>query len=205
MRILLFGHSYVNHLRQLGHWNTEVTLQNNNRVALEFLFRSYPGKDYPYFLEHDETFDVIRAGQFDAIVIILGGNAITTQYSDPEIRSMAENFFTKLNTYLRPDCVRFVAQVETRFCEPGNRFGTPEHAEFERRRTLLNNCYTGRLRRKGLIDRVILLGSRQYLNNRNNFAADGVHLKTEGLELYRQAVVSSVRYHLNKRLEENEQ
>ena len=70
MRILLFGHSYVNHLRQLGHWNTEVTLQNNNRVALEFLFRSYPGKDYPYFLEHDETFDVIRAGQFDALVII---------------------------------------------------------------------------------------------------------------------------------------
>ena len=205
MRILLFGHSYVNHLRQLGHWNTEVTLNNNNRVALEFLFRSYPGKDYQYFLEHDETFDVFRAGHFDAVVIVLGGNAITTRHSDPEIRSMAEEFFTKLNTYLRPGCVRFVAQVETRFCEPGNRFGTPEHAEFERRRTLLNNCYTVKLRRKGLIDRVILLGSKNYLNNRDNFADDGVHLKPEGLELYKRAVVSSVHYHLNKQLEEDEQ
>ena len=63
MRVLLLGHSYVNHLRHLGNWNTEVTLQNNSRVSLEFLFRSYPGKDYRYFLDHDETFNVVRSEQ----------------------------------------------------------------------------------------------------------------------------------------------
>ena len=55
MRELLFGHSYVNHLRQLGGWNREITLQNNSRVNVEFLFKSYPGKDFRYFLDNIDT------------------------------------------------------------------------------------------------------------------------------------------------------
>ena len=204
MRVLLFGHSYVNHLRQLGGWNRDITLQNNTRVNIEFLFKSYPGKDFQYFLDHDETFNIVTSEQPDAIVVILGGNSITSQYEDSEIKQMAESFFKKLNDYLNPGCVRFVAQVETRFCERGNRFGTPEHKEFEKRRGRINHCYGGRLKRKGLLDRVILLGSSKFLNARENFADDGVHLKKQGLELYQTAVVDSVRYHLDKQLEAHE-
>ena len=204
MRVLLLGHSYVNHLRHLGNWNREVTLQDNSRVSLEFLFKSYPGKDFRYFLDHDETFNVVRSEQLDAVVVILGGNSITSQYGNVEIKQMAENFFKKLNNYLKPDCIRFVVQVESRFCKAGNRFGAPEHKEFERRRTLINNCYNGRLKRLGLVDRVILLGSSRFLNAEKNFDDDGVHLKRQGLELYQTAVVDSVRYHLDRQLEAHE-
>ena len=93
MRVLLFGHSYVNHLRHLGNWDREITLRDNSRVSVEFLFRSYPGKDFRYFLDNDETFDVVRSEQPDAVVVILGGNSITSQYGNSEIKGMAENFF----------------------------------------------------------------------------------------------------------------
>ena len=204
MRVLLFGHSYVNHLRHLGNWNREVNLQDNSRVSLEFLFKSYPGKDFRYFLDHDETFNVVRSEQPDAIVVILGGNSITSQYGNAEIKLMAEDFFKKLNNFLKPGCIRFVVQVETRFCKAGNRFGAPEHKEFERRRTLINNWYNGRIKRKGLVDRVVLLGSIKFLNTEENFDADGVHLNRQGLESYQTAVVDSVRYHLDRQLEAHE-
>ena len=82
MRVLLFGPSYVNHLHHLGNWDREITLRNNTRVSVEFLFRRYPDKDFRYFLDNDETFDVVRSEQPDAAVIILGGNSITSQYGN---------------------------------------------------------------------------------------------------------------------------
>ena len=93
MRVLLFGHSYVNHLRGLGNWDREITLQDNSKVNLEFLFRSFPGKDYKFFLDHEDTFNIVRLEQPDAIVVILGGNSITSQFDNGEIKIMAISFF----------------------------------------------------------------------------------------------------------------
>ena len=72
MRVLLFGHSYVNHLRELNNWDRELTLADNSKIDIEFLFKGYSGKDFKYLLDHDGTFNVIREQQPDAIVVILG-------------------------------------------------------------------------------------------------------------------------------------
>ena len=104
---------------------------------------------------------------------------------------------------MRKDCVRFVVQIEPRYCEAGNKFGKPEYPEFERRRTVINNYYNTKLKKLGLVDRVVLLGSVKFLNRREHFS-DGVHLKRQGLDLYQTSVVDSVRYHLDKQLEAHE-
>ena len=62
----------------------------------------------------------------------------------------------------------------------------------------------GELRGKGLVDRVVLLGSIRFFNTAENFDADGVHLNRQGLELYQTAVIDSVRYHLDRQLEAHE-
>ena len=203
MKVLLFGHSYVNHLRELENWDRELTLTDNSRVRLEFLFRGYAGKDFAYFLEHDETFSIVKREQPDAIVVILGGNSINDRTTNHEIKGLANRFFRKLKEILRKECIKCVVQVEPRYCRPQNRFGTPSYPEFERRRNIINNHYNKGLKKFGLVDRVVLLGSIRYLNRPEHFS-DGVHLKLEGLLLYRQAILGAVQQHLNKQLEVRE-
>ena len=49
MKVLLFGHSYVKNLQQLGNWNTSIEINEGTSIDLEFAFRGYSGKDYNYF------------------------------------------------------------------------------------------------------------------------------------------------------------
>ena len=128
---------------------------------------------------------------------------INNSYTNHQIKSLSYRFFRKLSNIVSKECIRFVVQVEPRYCQAGNPFGTPTYREFERRRTVINNHFNKDLKRFGLVDRVVLLGSVKYLNRPEHFK-DGVHLKAEGLGLYQQAIVGAIQMHLNKQLEVQE-
>ena len=42
-----------------------------------------------------------------------------------EIKALAHDFYSKLNEVIRLECLLLAVQIENRFVEGGNRFGTP--------------------------------------------------------------------------------
>ena len=80
----------------------------------------------------------------------------------------------------------------------GNRHGVPEAEEFNRRRQVINNFFNKTLKKQGHIDRVIQLGSANYLNH-PQYYRDGVHLNNLGLARYKEALLGGLEYALNHR------
>ena len=199
MKILMFGHSYVNYLKDLGDWNREICLSSGERVDCQFLFRGYSGKDYQFLLNNPTEFRMIELVNPDIIVIVLGGNSISNNITNTEINDLALQFYTQLNTVVRPECLKLAVQVEPRFVQEGNRFGTPGPDEYNKRRTILNNFVNKKLKQKNhLIDNVVLLGSIEYLREAKYFT-DGVHLTKEGLLRYKDALLGGITYALENR------
>ena len=196
MKVLIFGHSYVEHLKELGNWNRNLTLENGKGVGLEFEFRGYRGKDFDFFLENDRVFNVVSEVNPDIIVVIIGGNSIVDSVTNSEIKKKSCLFFRKLNNFLSGGCIRLVAQVEPRYSKT-NKFGTPSHLLYEKRRNIINNHYNKALKKLKLVDNIIMLGSVNNLNKRENFS-DGVHLNKTGLRMYQDAVLRTISYVLNR-------
>ena len=196
MRVLIFGHSYVRDLLALGDWNRQVRLSTGKLVDLEFLFRYYSGKDFDYFLDKPEPFQAIKDLNPDMIVVILGGNLIVNGISNSNIKLMADNFYCHLQKFLRPDCVRFAAQVEPRFVISGNNYGTPEAEEFERRRRQVNNFFNTILKKKNYVDYLVFALKS---SDKDLYKPDGVHLNNEGLKRYRDTLLGSLVYALEER------
>ena len=195
MKILLFGHSYVRYLERLGKWDRELSLTSGKKVDCKFLFKSHPGKDYEYLLNNPQEFEIVRLINPDIIVVILGGNSISYKHSNTEITDLASEFYNKLKQVVRSDCLRLAVQIEPRFVDAGNKFGTPEAKEYNRRRTIVNNYVNKRLKKYVLVDNVILLGSVNYVRDPKYFS-DGAHLKTGGLKMYKEAVLGGLKYAL---------
>lgn len=198
MNILLFGHSYVRDLSRFGNWDREVELATGEKVWAEFQFMAYPDVDYAYFLDHPEEMSQIQELDPDVIIVILGGNSVTSDLSNSQIKEKAFAFYTLLKTAVRPECIKLAMQIEPRFESPGNSRGAPLASEFNRRRQILNNFTNKKLKKHGLVDRVIQLGSFDFLNNPQNYR-DGVHLCWAGLEKYKGAVMGGLRYALENR------
>ena len=197
MKVLLYGHSYVRKLEQLGNWNREITLNNGGKVDCQFLFKAFPGEDYDYFLNNPQEFHIINLIKPDVVVVILGGNSIVNSVSNSAIKLKATEFYTKLREVVDPLCLRLAVQVEPRFSKAGNKFGTPEAEEFNQRKQIINNHVNKTVKRNKLVEGVILLGSVNYLNDSKYFV-DGVHLNKIGLQMYRDAILGGLKYALDK-------
>ena len=197
MKVLVFGHSYVRDLGQyLSDWDREVALSNKT-VALEFTFKSYPGKDYDYILNNPSEFEFVSSVDPDIVVIIFVGNLLVESVSDAQIKELAYKFFDKLQSVVKPTCLKLVSQIEPRFLEGPNKFGAVPYELFQRRRTLVNNYVNTKVRRKfKLVDYMVLLGNRAYMS-REKYENKGVHLNLEGLKAYQAAVLGAIVHALN--------
>lgn len=198
MKILVFGHSYVRDLSRFGPWDCELELENGEKVPTSFEFKAYPGKDFAYFLSNPGEVSKILDVDPDVVIVVLGGNSVTAALSNIQINEQARAFYTLLKAAVKPSCLKLAVQVEPRFVSSGNRHRVPEASEFNRRRQTLNNYLNKNLKRQGLVDRVILLGSVNYLNHPQYFR-DGVHLSGAGLERYKETVLDGLRYALARK------
>ena len=198
-KVLIFGHSYARELAGVGPWDIVVTGAEGQEYQLAFEFRGYPGRDYGWLLENPQKIEEIRDLNPDIVVVILGGNSITAALSNTEICHQAAEFYTLLKAAAKPACLKLAVQIESRFVAPGNRHGAPQAVEFNQRRTIINNFVNKRLRRRGLVDRMILLGGAGHIVNPANFA-DGVHLRRAALARYKQSIINGISYALGHRI-----
>ena len=146
-------------------------------------------------MSNPQEFEIVRLINPDIIVVILGGNSISDKHSNAEINDLAPEFYNKLKQAVRSDCLKLAVQIEPRFVDAGNKFGTPEAEEYNRRRTVVNNYVNKSLKKYGLVDNVMLLGPVSYLRAPKYFS-DRVHLRTEGLKMYKEAVLGGLEYAL---------
>lgn len=198
MKVLLFGHSYVNNLRNLGGWDRSLNLSTGNSIDLEFAFHSRPGKDYNFFNNNPEEFDRITDVKPDILVCIVGGNLIVESVSNDQLRQEALKFYRNVGEVANPNCKVLATQVEPRYAAAGNRFGTPQIDEYNRKRQLINNFVNKSLRQnRHLVDHMVMLGSINQFSV-DKFKQDGVHLKLEGLQLYRECIINTIKYTLEK-------
>ena len=201
MKVLVVGHSYARDLKSVFPVldNLSLELKNEEKVHFDLRFLAYPGKDYRYFLDHPELFELIKDAKPDIIVIILGGNSIVASKTNSQINQEIRLFYTHLKTVLGKDCIRLAVQIEARFALPNNPFGTPLAEEYNQRRNVINNYVNKNMKRAKLVDGIISLGGVGFLNNESEYR-DGVHLKQTGLLKYQIAFLHGIQYALNKRL-----
>ena len=128
----------------------------------------------------------------------MGGNSIVDSVTNGEIKTLAHDFYSKLNEAVRPECLRLAVQIENRFVEEGNRFGTPSASEFNQRRHVINNFYNKNLKKLKLVNNVILLGKLEYLND-PKFFEDGVHLRKEYMFGYEEVILNGLVYAIEYR------
>ena len=197
MKVLVFGHSYVRDLCHLKPKLRNVAIPAINTVA-EVFYRYYPGKDYDYFGSHPEEFDYIQTLQPDIFIVVFGGNLIVEDNSNSYNKQVCQVFFEDVKKYLPSHCKVLVGEVEHRFCAPNNYWGAPEVEEFQRRRRNLNNFVRVKLKRRKLVDSMMLIGATGGLDNVDMFKRDGVHLTESGLKFYRQVLVNTIKYHAVK-------
>ena len=198
MKVLLFGHSYVNNLRNLGGWDRSLHLSGGQKIDLEFAFHSRPGKDYDFFYNNPEEFDRISEVNPDILVCILGGNLIVESVTDHQLRQEVLKFYKSIRDTVGLGCKVLSAQVEPRYAAKGNRFGTPQIESYNRKRQLINNFVNKSVRQtRHLVDHNVMLVSVNKFTV-DKFRQDGVHLNQEGLQMYRHSLINTIKYSLEK-------
>ena len=195
MKVSVIGHSYVKYLENLGPDSWKVRLENVQGLLekAEFKFKSFPGKDYQYVLEHFSELEFLKEENPDIVVVILGGNSIIDTNTNADIKVWIREFYGRLRTLVRPNCRIISAQIEPRFPAPGNRFGAPDPEKFKRRRAILNDWVNKSLRKHGIIDNIILIAGREYFDHPSHFV-DGVHLKQRSLLELQRLILGTIEY-----------
>ena len=170
----------------------------NEEVLFNIRFLAYPGKDYQQCLDNSELFELIKAENPDVVVIIFGGNSIVASKTNSQINQSIKLFYTQLNSVLSEDCIRLAVQIEAKFAFPNNPFGTPLAIEYNQRHNVINDYVNRNIKRTKLIDGIITLGGVGFLNNENEYQ-DVIHLKQQGLLIYKMAIMNGLAYALNKK------
>lgn len=117
------------------------------------------------------------------MTVILGSNSVIPSLPNSQIKEKAIAFYMLLKEAVRPECLILTIHIEPRFVPTGNCNRPLVAKEFNQRRQVLNNYTNKSLKRQGLVDRVIQLGSVNFLNDPQLFR-DSVNLSSTGLDQY---------------------
>lgn len=171
-RILLFGHSYIRDLSNLGH--KEIVI--DNKFTLEFEYLSKPGGTVAHFFKNKGVLDPLIASAPDILFIFLGGNDLRTDWDIHETIYNYKNLVLYLSSKLSGVPI-ICAYVEPRFAEPGGFYHTPDEYLYKSYARTFNNW----LKNFDVPYRKFLTWGSNRLENKQLFKADGIHLKKEGL------------------------
>ena len=190
-RVLLLGHSYVNYLDDFG-WRDYSKDSRGEFVRLSYEFISYPGRDFKYFTS-ENLLNSVREYDPDIVVVIFGGNSITTDRTNSQNKRAAKRFYQYLRLVINPDCLILAVQVEKRYYSHVNLYMCPEPEEYNKKRNILNNYLQRQLKHQRLVDHVIMLGGEVF-SKELHYRDDGVHLNQLGFDMYRRIIENGIDY-----------
>ena len=185
MKLLLFGHSYVRDLSNLGILNFRV---NQFDISVKYLY--WPGAGYKKFLDNPSLIAEAVKYKPDIVVVILGGNSIRRDIGNHELFDHCRKFYTILRD-LTPDSLIIPAQVQLRrYSREPRKLEYPQFRIFKQKRNSLNQF----LKRLKLKDNLLIIAGLGRLDSVEYYKRDGVHLNAEGLRVYMAILKTTVAY-----------
>ena len=188
---LIFGSSLV---KYLGIFDP-LHIYNIGGQSFKFTYKDYPGESFEYFLEKPERLDSVLSASPDVVIVILGGNSISTKVEPEVLYSRAKNFYRLLNEKLlriNPSAKIIASEIPLRFVKNGfKNTPPPEQFKFIRHRVnlKLRDCkykhYLFRVEGPGRLD------------CRSNYNRKGIHLSFKGLNKQLDLLLSTLQYMLD--------
>ena len=162
-----------------------------NSTVLHIKYFAFPGATYEKFVVNPALLNPLIAYGPTVIVLILGGNDFYKSVSNNTIHCNYESVVTYLKQKI-PSFSLIPCQIEKRFVGANNRWDFSATELFEKRRAAFNRKLN-KCPHKHCIVRVQGPGN---LNDRSNYARDGIHLSEKGLTLYWDFIVFILEYYL---------
>ena len=171
-RVLLFGHSYIRDLQNLGH--KEIVVDDKFTVELEYLFKA--GGTVAHYWKHKEILDPLIASSPDVLFIFLGGNDLRTDWDIYDTISAYKNLVLYLSSKLSGVPI-ICSYIEPRFALPEGPYHTPDQSVYKSYARKFNNW----LKKFDVPYCKFLTWGSNRLENKELFKRDGVHLNQQGL------------------------
>ena len=113
----------------------------------------------------------------EILVVFLGGNDIRVNVDLLRVRQDCREFFLLLRRHL-PNTFIVASQIEPRYLDSTNRFGTPGASDFIK----LSNYFNHWLNKQKFKDRILCIRGSGRLCNPEYFR-DKIHLNNKGLDI----------------------
>lgn len=191
MRALILGHSFVKGLERRDVRKQFLV----NQRSVDLTYKAFPGATFRTFLDEPTLIDTAIECDPDIVVIILGGNDITGNVTNTEIRANIKEFFELLKQKVKTGVKILATQVEARTYITPNHRNCPGQEEYRLRRNAINK-YLQKLKLK---DYLVNIAGPGRLDNPSYFRGDGVHLNSAGYHILYVYIKHSIEYALTHR------
>ena len=194
-RVLIFGSSLCRDLSYLDERRSYL-LNNNTTINLSYNF--HPGKSFEFFLRNPHLLPKILAcdGQTpDIVLVIFGGNSISTQVEDKVLYKYARDFYSLLRcelNNLNPNAIVIASEVPMRYVYSGFK-NTPRPELFKAVRHRLNLKIRD-IKSKNYLCRVESDGRL----DKKSFYRDGIHFKPRGNVRFMNIILCTLSYVLRR-------
>ena len=188
MKLLILGSSHAKYLKKYD----RRRVRNILGEQVFFNYQEFSGKGFEYFIDNPGEIDDVIAYKPDMVLVILGGNSISTERTKRTLLNNCRTFYQLLRDrldILSPNTKIIASQVFLRWVY-NNNYNTPKPEPYKTARNYLNN-YINKLRTK---DYTLLVAGKTKLDKRKHFK-DGIHLKHSGLKVQFQ-ILNSLLEHI---------
>ena len=188
LRVAILGHSYVRDLESLTVYSG--VLNDNKPYEIKYFFKE--GSCFDYWLDWPQLLHDCIEFNPDILFIILGGNSLKEHVRVSLIKQKAKTFFQVIRNNL-PNVKLVFCQVENRYLERSNRFGTPPYSRYRLIRNKLNKALQ-KLTNKDFLCCIALLAGPRRLDRLELYRSDSVHLSKPGIKLYFEIILKTLNY-----------
>ena len=192
IKTLIFGSSLCNKLESFDRKKNH-TIKGKKFV---FRYRGFSGESFENFIDQPNRIDNILIEDVpDVIVVIFGGNSISTLIEPPIVYRWAKDFYALLKARLNifnPSAVIVASEICMRYVYNGFK-DTPLPDRFDKIRHQVNL----KIRDSPNKDYLFRVEGQGRLDHRRNYDKYGVHLSETGLDLRLTLLLSTLEFMVN--------
>ena len=187
-KILVFGSSLASGLES---YDTQRNYFLKG-YSVEFLYSSHRGKSYEFFIDKPKTFDEILNCNPDYIVVIFGGNSISTEVPKSVVLKNCRIFYQQLYDraiLINPNVKIIATSLPMRYVYNYSH-NTPIPDEYKKLRNYVNQ----RIKSLTCKHFVLNICGPNNLDNVEYYKADGVHFNYLGKKRFFQIILDKIEY-----------
>ena len=189
LRVAFLSHSYGRDLESLG---ARQECLYGRRLDLRFFYIS--GSCFSDWIDWPDKLHSLIDFNPSIVFCALGGNSLKETVPLKDLKDQAKVFYEILRNNLAYNCKLVPVQVELRFLDSTNKYGTPKHEIYKPIRDRFNKILQGLDNR----DYFCCIAGKHRLDDIKYYRSDKIHLNQEGLKLYMRFVYRTINFILSK-------